>query len=686
MTLITRALLHVFAGTTVKLLLTLFTIFYAVAFVFFKDEEALLGLRVGGLILILIWFGAATLLEFKWLDYRRLAGLSLSMGVLTAASIVIERQLDGSREPAVLEVYQLIALSIMLLHFIVSLWILWVSIARFGGIFQKTETDKILARNRPVKNNRANIELNRWWPTMERAVTAILHRRRINAQEIVIGMGSHWLWHPLRWLQGIIGEALLYFGCRTEFTLFDRRPLITAQVETGVLHVAGAGGGKTATQVTNLAVSTTPKILVETQGNALEKDLPVLTWAGRRPYLFDPSLGEESSSINVLASIDPSATNFQNQILRMADYIIELDEKHPNHVLQYFAYELVAVVLAYIVIRAQKRSCAPDIALLERGVTDRKTLTKILEITARSGHPSFRNMAARSLDTINDRKRSYLEGSTKITAERLQFLSDPGKAALINGRTSNCLDPSEMLRRHDWDAILQIPQDELQTSGALLRLLILGLIQPRIQLTAEEAKRDRDSGVLICIDELAALGGSKILDETVVFFRQKNIRFYYNMQSIEQVERLYGQGTYAKWASSADVKIYSKISEAEFNSFVAPELGHTVRQRRLKVTEHGGGPNSLSKVWERVPFMEASELTQARGFTAIVLARAYSGKTIKLCVELPVYFNHTSINAFVERAKESFWKKPARTKLKSRWERFRFPVLPSASASRNARK
>lgn len=132
-----------------------------------------------------------------------------------------------------------------------------------------------------------------------------------------------------------------------EMTIFDTRQMITADAGNGALILGGAGAGKTLIQIAWLACSTSNKILVETQGNVFDKDVPLTLALGRRIAVITSDLGAETATVNVLGTLNPEDTDFWDNVMWLASLVIP--ERGEHGTIERCSRELVACVIGNVV-------------------------------------------------------------------------------------------------------------------------------------------------------------------------------------------------------------------------------------------------------------------------------------------------------------------------------------------------
>ncbi len=531
---------------------------------------------------------------------------------------------------------------------------------RYGGETQATSGERQLAQNRLTSLRSANRVLNGFWGNTGRLVGNLLFGPRLRAGCLIIGFGAPLWWRPWHWprllLTGVVSRFM-----NVEMTPFDWRTMIVADAGNGALLIGGAGSGKTLIQIAWLMYSQSSKILIETQGNVYDKDFPLITAAGRTLYVISPDLGEETATINVLEPLNPASQDYWDQVMRVANVIIQEDGEHGA--LVRCTLELVATVIANIVYFAHVLEEEPTLREVYACLTDPE-ISQELSYWAEQGHPAFRGMAmtlaARTADA------EFLNSLGAIYSPQLGFLEHPTKAKMVCGDGPNRISPSIQLHDQKADIALQIAQATIGVSGALPRLVPWALTEARIQLSAEDVKRLPVPKVTLWIDELAAFAGpngtsgAPMLGEVVDFHRQKGIAWVFAAQNIQQIDRGWGEGTYAKWANSAVLRVFGKVgADPELDQHICDVAGKTLQVKFEKVPGAGGGWRSYQIVREEIDLLPPHALSKLSEHQMVAFVRTQKSGLVKLCPVRPGYFAHPSMKRRLARARRLFGGAPA---------------------------
>ncbi|WP_299695300.1 TraM recognition domain-containing protein [uncultured Tateyamaria sp.] len=540
-----------------------------------------------------------------------------------------------------------------------SLSILTYGTKRYGGETKMTDDQKALAKNRLTPPWQANWVLHGVRGNLYRLVRNLMRHPVLQVDEMIVGFGPPVLYQPWFWPLWIVNRSLARVR-NVAMTPFDPRQMIVARFENGALIIGGAGAGKTLIQIPWLMLSRSNKILIETQGNVFDKDLPLIRAAGRTLHVISSDLGADTVTINVLGTIDPAHQDFWDQVMRISSLIIQ--ERGEHGTLERCTRELVACIIGNVVFFARVIGDEARLDVVYDYLSDPK-LAKELKFWAAEGHPAFRELCLTLVGRTEDPE--FLNSLGAIFSPELGFLAHPIKRAMVCGTGQQVFDPTDMLNDDKIDVAIQISQDSIETSGALLRLLLGLLLEPRIRLSAKDAKATPAKGVTVWIDELAAFSGptpgsgAPMLKEIVDFHRQKGVRFVYAAQSIQQIDTGWGDGTYNKWANSAMVRVFGKVgADPELDQHITEVAGKTLSDKFEKIPGAGGGYRAYQRVFEPIDLLPQYVLSKTGVSQMIAFVRRDGPGLVKLRLWRPAHFTHPVLGRLLKKAMSRFGGRP----------------------------
>lgn len=537
--------------------------------------------------------------------------------------------------------------------------IFFYGVRRYGGETQPTEHEKLLAKNRLTPPHAANWVLHGVWGNLKRHLVNLFAGPRLRAGVLVIGFAAPPWWRPWHWPRLALTWVISRF-INVEMTPFDWRRMIVADAGNGALLIGGAGAGKTLLQIGWLMYSQSSKILIETQGNVWDKDYPLIRAAGRELFVISPDLGSETMTLNVLAPLDPTSQDFWDQVMRISSVIIQESGEHGA--LVRCTRELVAAIIANTVYFARVLEDEPTLKTVYAHLTDPE-ISEDLRFWAEEGHPAFRELsmtlAARTSDS------EFLNSLGAIYSPELGFLAHPVKASMVSGDGVNRFDPAILLADPNIDVAIQIQQSTIDVSGALLRLLLSALIEHRVQMSEAAVKRLPVPKVTVWIDELAAFAGpngttgAPFLGDIVDFHRQKGVCWVYAAQNTQQIDRGWGEGTYAKWANSAVLRVFGKVgADTDLDQHICDVAGKTLQVKFDKIPGAGGGWRAYSIVREEVDLLPRHALAKMGEERMVGFVRVKGRGLVKICPWRPGHFSHPAMKARLAKARALYGGKP----------------------------
>ncbi|MGB3313332.1 MAG: type IV secretory system conjugative DNA transfer family protein [Albidovulum sp.] len=551
----------------------------------------------------------------------------------------------------------LTALSLIVLAW--SLRIFLYGASRYGGETQRTPRERKLAQSRITSLWRANSNLIGARRNAARVLRNTIVGPKLKAGMLVIGFSGPprwrpwcWPWLAISWLVSLVRPV--------EMTIFDFRRMIVADAGNGAMLIGGSGAGKTLVQTTWLMFSQSSKILIETQGNVFEKDLPLIEAAGRRLLIISTDLGRETATLNVLNTIDPEHQDFWDHVMRISALVIQ--ERGEHGTLERCARELIAAAIANTIYFGRVLDEEPTLETVYAHLTDRD-ISDELRFWADEGHPAFRALSSTLAARTDDPE--FLNSLAAIYSPELGFLAHPIKSAMVCGTGNNRFDPGILLADPSIDVAIQLAQSTIDVSGALLRLLLGALIEQRIQLSAEATKRLPSPTVTLWIDEIAAFagptgtGGAPMLREIVDFHRQKGVHWVYSAQNTQQIDLGWGEGTYAKWSNSAVVRIFGKVgADPDLDQHICEIAGKTLQEKIEKIPGAGGGWRAYQMVREEVDLLPPNLLSKMGEDRMVAFVRTKQRGLVKLCPWRPAHFEHPAMKGRFIRARQRFNRSP----------------------------
>ena len=132
----------------------------------------------------------------------------------------------------------------------------------------------------------------------------------------------------------------------------------------------------------------------------------------------------------------------------------------------------------------------------------------------------------------------------------------------------------------------RIPRDKLDLLSPVLRVMlsqVLHLLNAR-----EDYDEERDLPVLLMLDEFAALGKLKGMKDAFCTFRKRGVRIMICVQSLIDIEGVYGRHDGASIFNNCAVKCVLNVSDPDTQENIARVIGHHTVERVSKTVNANG--------------------------------------------------------------------------------------------------
>ena len=520
----------------------------------------------------------------------------------------------------------------------------------FGGAKPVASKDMAETRRSTLLSPRgANRRLAPLTRRVVRAITNLQRPSTIASDELIVAADYARPLNPVVMLPRGIGRLLTLLGVSTHLTPFDPKPLIVVSCEGSAIFAIGAGGGKTAGwEIDNQATIDGPWISIQSQGNAMEQEIPLRRALGRTPHLFDPKLGRLSASIQALEGLHPASSDFDETVMMIAEALVDEGKSGEHADLKGRTKALIAIAIAGNVNEAVAEGAIATLAEVYADLSGPELIGRLCH-WAGAGPTGFRADAAILAEDME--ADPQLVSSLRFFVGQLRWLGAPATQALVCGGTDIIVDPRDLAvdrGRCDW---IVHPMDKM-----MVRLLLAVATKPHFDRTAEESRPLPRTTVMI--GETFALGYFPLLQKIIEEGRQKGLRAVLLMQSPNQINILYGAGRFEDWVRSAHVVGFSRFAEADFAATVSAMAGETAEIETDRMNSPGGGFGGFNKRWVKVPLLSKERLAHLPRFTGVIFAFDRNGSYRTLVAPLPIFFRHPCLRAWVKGARARFGTRP----------------------------
>lgn len=247
---------------------------------------------------------------------------------------------------------------------------------------------------------------------------------------------------------------------------------------------------------------------------------------GQRVFLLDPygiCQGAVSHGFNPLAFVDVQAPDFLDQLGDMANMLVMRTGRETEEHFNDAAEMVIQALLAYICACEDRPSDRSFQTFRDIVASPERLAKALLEMQQIDEHAGRLSRKGHALTWFREREL----GSVLTTVQRhTDFLDSPP--------VGDCLDP-RVLRSGNATVYLCLPHDKLTKQAPLMRLWIGSIIR----IITRKGIHDT-TPVTFFLDEAAALGKLKILEDAVAMMRGMGIRLWFFFQSLQQLKTCYG--------------------------------------------------------------------------------------------------------------------------------------------------
>lgn len=393
-------------------------------------------------------------------------------------------------------------------------------------------------------------------------------------------------------------------ACRECFSAFLGRRhdgFIRVNDFVGLLTVSPAGGGKSVNSlIPNLLSYDGNCVVVDPKGELFD-----LTHAHRKKHfghrivrldpgcLYNDRYGP-GDCLNPLDWIDPNSPRFVDTCRDLANMIVVRSgmehEPHWND----SAENIIAAFVGFIC-ACEGNPAARNLRGVRTYLASRSLYSDALEIMQKKEEfHGILQQLGHSLTWHVDREL----GSVMSHTQRHTNIFDSPLAASATERTS--FDPRE-LRAARMTIYLIVPADMLVVWAALQRVWLGTLLR-----VATRGVPTEKNPVLFMIDEAAHIGQMRVLEDAVTLMRGMGVRCWFFFQSLDQLNRTFGDHASTVLDNLA-TRQYFSIHSYETAEAISKEIGDTtITVRSYNENEGGsmpvggcGQPQPGSKSWGR---------------------------------------------------------------------------------------
>ena len=353
-------------------------------------------------------------------------------------------------------------------------------------------------------------------------------------------------------------KGSLYMGK----SLFGPFSEIGLKGEAHMLTIAGSRGGKGSSAIIpNLLLWEGSAVVIDPKGTNAHVTAEARRKMGQNVHIIDPFgvVTKDSARFDPLDGLDPDDELVRERIASIADalVVIKKDAKDPHW--DEGARTFIAGMISQLISQDDDDKWLHKIRDMIRQLPDQQD-----EIWAEMA------LNERAGEYAKDAAIRYIRGSE--TNEILSIMSSADKhtewlsSAVMRRITSNPTFKLQELKSKPTTVYLVIPPRQIKRHKRLIRLFVNLMIE-----TVERGGKS-PTPILMIIDEFASLGKMEEFPEAFATMASYNLFLWPFLQSMGQLQELYGEEADGFEASSRAIQVFS-VDDKTTREFISDKLG-----------------------------------------------------------------------------------------------------------------
>ncbi|MCR9089545.1 MAG: type IV secretory system conjugative DNA transfer family protein [Rhodobacteraceae bacterium] len=430
-------------------------------------------------------------------------------------------------------------------------------------------------------------------------------------------------------------------GLRTEFGPCDPMGITKAPAENTVIGLGGAGSGKTqGIGVSILLTYDGPVVVNDLDSQSVPRYQHYRCLIGRQPYIFDPRLGSDSASTNVLEGLHPGDTDWETGLSEITEALFVSKEHTSVQEQSQAAFE---ATVANLVTKGAERSEEVTLGHVRDVLRASDFADRLLE-WAQTGHRDYQGRCLELSEQLSD--KDLLTSVRIFSMKATAWLDNPNERAVVSGTTARRISASILVDEKSTadfffsSSFNRAKQSDRNNHSASLRLLnraCMAVHYSRGDISGTPAAMRPTT---FMFDETAQFGRSEFINDLVVSYRKFGCRTVLMSQTAEDVNRAWGADMMKAWMESADIKVITGVTDYDQAERICREFGDTVA-RNYDVSQPEGGDALYSSRYAREPLISPMELINMPKGTALIWTR----HTGLFKGNLPFYWRHPGLHA-----------------------------------------
>lgn len=291
----------------------------------------------------------------------------------------------------------------------------------------------------------------------------------------------------------------------------------------------------------------------------------------RKYIIFDPLIGEVSYEPFDLLKRDE--TNLVQDIREIVYAIIPMPLNDPNSYWITMARDLLSAVLIY--------GYSNDMGFIETTIMATCNSVPQLCHLIRKSDNSLAKAFINNITGLKDEQQASI--GTDMMQHLMVFATDQCiQDALSNDQKKNAFSWEDISTENDApNVFLQLSQDRLEQWGGVVRLMLTQLIRTLERRPEKHTNGSkRLSPLLVLLDEFPLLGKMDVITNALTTLRSKKVTFYLMLQSMAQLDAVYGRDIRKIIVDNCQYKALLNITEPDSQEYFSRLIGSVPLGRR----------------------------------------------------------------------------------------------------------
>lgn len=343
-----------------------------------------------------------------------------------------------------------------------------------------------------------------------------------------------------------------------------------------VVGINGAGKSRFLVQST-LETWRDPLVALDIKGELLDRNIRLqCKGLAKRPYIvFDPTNG--GAHYNVYALLEESDSHFVQYVREIAYAIIPmpLDVREP-----YWTNMARDFLSGAIVFYFEKGYDFIDTILLVQTTSVADLCKEIM-----AGDVALAKMFVSEISDLKPEHQAAI--GTDVKQHTMIFATDPDiQYALSKDEDSDSFSWKDIVMNEDApNVFLCLDQSRLEQWSGVIRLMITQLIrQIERRPDKHSAHGAETEPLLLLLDEFPLLGRMDVITEAMTTLRSKKVTLYLVIQSIAQLDAVYGANVRKILVDNCQYKAILQVTEPETQEYLSRMIG-TVPTAKVSVSQ-----------------------------------------------------------------------------------------------------